>query len=80
MKIRIMTSADYDAVHSLWLNTPGMGLNHLDDSREGIKKVALVVFSKNEVGNAFWQNNGFTPRPDLIYLNKALTEIERIDT
>jgi len=36
--VRIMTIADYDAVFALWLNTPGMGLNTTDDSREGIEK------------------------------------------
>ena len=46
----------------------------------GIIKVALVVFDKNEVGNAFWEKQGFTVRNDLIYRNKSLTEIERIDT
>lgn len=33
-----MTIADYDAVFDLWKNTPGMGLNTLDDSMEGIAK------------------------------------------
>lgn len=36
--IRVMTAADYDEVYSLWLSTPGMGLNTTDDSREGIEK------------------------------------------
>ena len=36
--VRIMIIADYDAVFALWLNTPGMGLNTTDDSREGIEK------------------------------------------
>ncbi len=46
----------------------------------GLIKVALVVFNRNEVGNAFWEKQGFTVRDDLIYRNKSLTEIERIDT
>lgn len=33
---RIMTADDYDGVYDLWINTPGMGLNTTDDSREGI--------------------------------------------
>jgi len=41
--------------------------------REGIHKVAFVVFGKNEKGNAFWEKCGFTSRPDLIYRNKAIT-------
>lgn len=36
--IRQMTIADYDDVYSFWLNTPGMGLNDIDDSRDGIAK------------------------------------------
>ncbi len=36
--IRNMTIRDYQDVHNLWLSTPGMGLNDLDDSREGIEK------------------------------------------
>ena len=38
MNIRVMTPADYDGVYSLWQNTPGMGLNNIDDTREGIEK------------------------------------------
>jgi len=47
---------------------------------EGIHKVALVVFHHNAVGNTFWENRGFTVRDDLIYRNKSLTQLERIDT
>jgi len=144
--IRIMTIDDYEQVYTLWINTPGMGLNNLDDSKEGIAKylarnpntcfvaekndriigailsghdgrrgsishtviaqseqrqgiggalvnavmsafknegihkVNLVVFSKNENGNAFWEKHGFTTRNDLIYRNKAITDLTRIDT
>lgn len=46
----------------------------------GINKTALVVFSKNTDGNAFWEKNGFTLREDLIYRNKLITEMIRIDT
>ncbi|MBQ2580335.1 MAG: GNAT family N-acetyltransferase, partial [Ruminococcus sp.] len=46
----------------------------------GINKTALVVFSKNESGNAFWEKSGFTERTDLVYRNKAITEMVRIDT
>ena len=47
---------------------------------EGINKVALFVFNRNEAGNAFWEKNGFTRREDLVYRNKALVEMVRIDT
>lgn len=146
MTIRKMVISDYDKVYSLWLSCKGMGLNDLDDSREGISryldrnpetcfvaedgekiigviiaghdgrrgyiyhtavspdrrkqgigrqlvdsamnalkeqginKTALVCFSKNEEGNAFWQNIGFTKRTDLPYRNKALADMKRIDT
>ena len=43
-------------------------------------KVALVVFSRNDAGNAFWERFGFTARGDLTYRNKALCSITRIDT
>ena len=141
-----MTIDDYEGVYSLWVNTPGMGLNRTDDSREGIAqylrrnptscfvaleaeeivgvilsghdgrrgfihhtavstvcrnagigsalleramealeregihKVALVVFDKNEIGNTFWEKRGFTRRDDLVYRNKPITELVRIDT
>ena len=47
---------------------------------EGINKVALVAFARNEAGNAFWESQGFTVRDDLTYRNKALAEMIRIDT
>ena len=46
---------------------------------EGINKVLLVAFKKNEKGNAFWEAQGFTIRDDLNYRNKALAEMVRID-
>ncbi len=146
MNIRIMTIDDYENVYELWMSCKGMGLNNLDDSKEGIDrflkrnpdtcfvaeinaaiagviivgndgrrgyiyhtavnpkyrnqgvgsklvetalsalqkagitKAALVVFDKNETGNNFWEKTGFTIRKDLIYRNRALTDIVRIDT
>ncbi len=146
MSIRLMTIDDYEKVYELWMSCVGMGLNNLDDSKEGIdkffqrnpdtcfvaevenvivgviivgndgrrgyiyhtavnpqyrkqgiakslvdtamtalqktgiNKAALVVFDRNESGNGFWEKMGFTVRNDLIYRNKALVEIVRIDT
>ena len=126
MNIRIMLVSDYEAVYDLWMSCAGMGLNDLDDSKEGISKflqrnpetcfvaeinnrivgsilagndgrrgyiyhtavhskwrrqrvasqlittalnalkhigihkTALVVFTKNKDGNAFWENEGIT--------------------
>lgn len=146
MHIRNMTISDYDKVYNLWQSCAGMGLNNVDDSKEGIEKflnrnpdtcfvaekeqelmgailvgndgrrgyiyhtavkpsyqrngigtqlvnaalealknigivkAALVVFDRNEEGNAFWEKQGFTTRGDLVYRNRALKEIIRIDT
>ena len=146
IKIRVMTIKDYDGIYDLWINTPGMGLNSTDDSREGIdkylkrnptssfvaeddgkiigvimsghdgrrgyihhtavlpayrnqgiakklvdsamnaldiegiNKVALVAFERNEIGNGFWENIGFAIRDDLVYRNKNIHELKRIDT
>ncbi len=48
--------------------------------QEGIYKVALVAFEKNELGNAFWEHQGFAVRTDLIYRNKNIRDLNRIDT
>lgn len=146
MKVRNMTIQDYEAVYDLWIHTPGMGLNDLDDSKEGIEKylkrnpdtcfvaeednqivgaimsgndgrrgfihhtvvkqdkqktgvgrllvsaamnalekeginkVALLVFARNEGGNAFWEKMGFDIRTDVVYRNKCICELKRIDT
>ncbi len=144
--IRKMSIDDYEQIYDLWMSCVGMGLNNLDDSKEGIqrfldrnpdtcfveadekkivgvimvgsdgrrgyiyhtavhpdyrkrgiatrlvdtaieallalgiKKVALVVFGRNEAGNAFWEKQGFTTRNDIVYRNKTLVEMVRIDT
>lgn len=40
--------------------------------KEGINKVALVVFKNNDIGNAFWDSIGFEERVDLSYRNKSI--------
>ena len=146
MIIRKFEMSDYDNVYALWMRTPNMGFNNIDDSREGIEKyfnrnpqtsfvaehngeiigvilsghdgrrgfiihtcvasenrrngigrqlldtaldalkkegitkVALLTFQYNEDGNAFWEQMDFTARPDLVYRNKALIDMIRIDT
>lgn len=146
MNIRTMNIADYDAVYALWRSCKGMGLNDVDDSRDGIArflahnpetclvaevggaiagvilvgndgrrayiyhtavapdhrhqgiatalvesalnalkrlgitKTALVVFTRNADGNAFWEKLGFSARDDLTYRNIALTELRRFDS
>jgi len=141
-----MTIDDYEQAYTLWFNTPNMGLNNLDDSKEGIEKyltrnpntcfvaesdgniigvilsghdgrkgyiyhaavtenmqrrgigsalvkaaisaleseginrIALVVFGKNENGSAFWEKHGFIARNDLIYRDKTIAELIIINT
>lgn len=141
-----MTIEDYENVYRLWMSCTGMGLNNIDDSKEGIErflnrnpetcfaaeeddriigvilagndgrrgyiyhtavhpdhrnrgiasmmvnevlkamktiginKIALVVFKRNEGGNAFWEKEGFIVREDLAYRNKAIADLVRIDT
>ena len=38
MQIQKMVIDDYEDVYNLWVTTPGVGLNNLDDSRHGINK------------------------------------------
>ena len=144
--IRVMTKDDYDGVFELWKNTPGMGLNTADDSREGIEKylkrnpdtsfvaihegkiigvimaghdgrrgyiyhtavlqkfrgqgigkelvdratealdreginkIALVAFAENKIGNGFWDSIGFSERDDLVYRNRNINDLKKIDT
>ena len=47
--------------------------------KEGIHKAALVVFKKNGTGNGFWENIGFLERDDLVYRNKNIHKLNRID-
>jgi len=65
MQIRPLGISDYDDVYRLWLATPDMGLNDVDDSRNG---------------NAFWERMGFVERPDINYRNRSLVKTQRIDT
>ncbi len=46
---------------------------------EGINKLFLVAFKKNDKGNAFWESLDFKIREDLNYRDKALTQMIRID-
>ena len=41
---------------------------------EGINKVSLIAFTKNDVGNAFWHEIGWTKREDLNYYDFVLNE------
>ena len=61
-----------------WQAAGGTGLQAVGEL--GIHKAALVVFARNQQGNAFWEKMGFTLRTDILYRNRALTEMTRIDT
>lgn len=43
---------------------------------DGIHKVALLAFKKNELGNNFWNQMEFTVREDVYYRNKSIHELE----
>ena len=40
--------------------------------KEKINKVSLIAFTKNDIGNAFWKEIGWTKREDLIYYDFTL--------
>lgn len=42
--------------------------------KEQINKVSLIAFTKNDVGNAFWREIGWTKREDLNYYDFVLNE------
>jgi ribosomal protein S18 acetylase RimI-like enzyme len=45
--------------------------------KEGIHKIALVVFGSNSRGNNFWEAQGYSLREDLFYRNKSLNPENR---
>ena len=74
----------HTAVHPEY-RTQGIGKALVEQAMEalnfcGINKAALVVFERNDTGNAFWERMGFAAREDLVYRNKEITELVRIDT
>ena len=64
--IRQMTIEDYDGVYNLWINTPGMGLNTVDDSREGIAK----YLKRNPTTCFVAEDNGDVCRVDYLIVSK----------
>ena len=42
--------------------------------KERINKVSLIAFTKNDIGNAFWKQIGWTRREDLNYYDFTLNE------
>lgn len=49
--------------------------------REHISKVSLIAFTKNDIGNAFWNTIGWTKREDINYYDFVLNRenIERFN-
>lgn len=41
---------------------------------ENINKVSLIAFTRNDIGNAFWNRIGWTKREDLNYYDFTLNE------
>ena len=56
MKIRRIKKSDWKKILALWQNIPGMGLNNIDDSKEGIirflKRNPKTCFIAEENGTA----------------------------
>ena len=42
--------------------------------KNGIRKIFLIVFKKNKIGNKFWTDNEYGIRKDLNYMDKILAE------
>ena len=42
--------------------------------REGIQKVFGLVFTDNDIANAFWEKQGYSLRTNLNYRNKSLND------
>ena len=38
------------------------------------------IGKRNHEGNPFWENVGFSARKDLVYRDKAIREMNRLDT
>ncbi|MBQ6901373.1 MAG: GNAT family N-acetyltransferase [Firmicutes bacterium] len=55
MNLRLLTIDDYDKMYSLWLSCKGMGMNSVDDSREGVDRFISrnpqTCFCAEEGGN-----------------------------
>ena len=57
----------------------GIGTKMADTAMEALKKekinkVTLIAFRRNEIGNLFWNKEGFAYRTDLNYYDMSLNE------
>ena len=51
-----------------------MVVHCMNAQQEGINKVSLIAFTKNDIGNAFWKQIGWTKREDLNYYDFVLNQ------
>ncbi|MFR1112002.1 MAG: GNAT family N-acetyltransferase [Blautia sp.] len=47
--------------------------------KEGIKKVASLVFRDNHAGNKFWDNAGFSSKDELVYRSRNVAQLYDIE-
>ena len=52
----------------------GIGKSMVAFAMEALKKVSLIAFTKNDIGNAFWKEIAWTKREDLNYYDFTLNE------
>ena len=45
--------------------------------KAGIKKSGLLVMNTNEIGNRFWQSQGWTKREDVTYYSINTSDFEQ---
>ena len=43
--------------------------------KEGIKKIASLVYKENEIGNRFWEKEGFVLKEGMRYRSKAVADL-----
>lgn len=58
--------------HGIGKQMVGIAIEAL--KKEGINKVSLIAFKKNEIGNQFWRRIGWNYRNDLNYYDFTLNE------
>ncbi len=58
--------------HGIGKSMVVMAMQALKD--EHINKVSLIAFTRNDIGNAFWNTIGWTKREDLNYYDFTLNE------
>lgn len=58
----------------------GVGASPLPEfQKQGIGAALVQAAERIEPGNLFWEKQDFSNRTDILYRNKALTEMKRFD-